>query len=254
MASAVSDLRSGGGNERFNKEALSWDSRPMVREASKSASTVILERLKSKSINPQTLDVLEIGCGTGILSFFVAPQVKQVVAIDAAQGMIDVLKRKLKENPDAPGNVVPIAVLLEDPEDPVLPEGTNGKRLKFDLILSHLVLHHIPDLKAVLKTMFGCLKPGGQVMLTDFEDFGPEAKRFHPASKMGGVERHGIHAETMAGLLREVGFVDVSVQPKWTMNKKVEKHEGEFGESGAPKDGQGEPMDFPFVLCCGKKP
>ena len=266
MASAIANLRaatSGNGNERFNQEALSWDSRPFVHEASREAANAIIGRIQKSSPPPK--NVLEIGCGTGILSFLIAPHVDLVVAIDAAKGMIDVLQTKLSKE-GAPKNIMPIAVLLEDPEDRTLPPANpaeaDGPRMKFDLITSHLVLHHIPDLKAVLKTMLGCLAPGGKTMLTDFEDFGPEAKRFHPASKMGGVERHGINARSMAALMEEVGFANVDVRPAWTMRKIVEKFEGEFGEEGAPradKDGKartdmGEMMDFPFLLCYGEKP
>ncbi|KAK3640776.1 hypothetical protein LTR56_011653 [Elasticomyces elasticus] len=253
-AQATSNLRgASNGNARFNDEAKSWDARPFVHEASQAAAKAILERLKALPKQPK--QVLEIGCGTGILSFLMAPQVDRVVAVDAAEGMIEVLKQKLQK-PDAPKNIVPVAVLLEDPNDRALPPADDSRpeneRQKFDLITSHLVLHHIPDLQSVLKTMLGCLALGGRVMLTDFEDFGPQAKRFHPASKMAGVERHGINAKEMAELMRDVGFAAVDVKPAWTMSKRVEKHDGEFGDAG-PKPELGEIMDFPFLLCYGER-
>src|SRR5690606_37146472 len=105
---------------------------------------------------------------------------------DAAAGMIDVLSSKLTK-PNAPANICPLALMLQDPEDAALPpadaSNPDGPRLKFDLVISHLVLHHIADLKEVLTTMLGCLKEGGMVALTDFENFGPEAKKFHPEGK-----------------------------------------------------------------------
>ena len=257
MASAVANLRNAG-NARFNEEAKSWDNRPFVREASKEAEKAINAQFQTLNWRPK--QVLEIGCGTGILSFLIAPHVERLVAIDAAEGMIDVLKQKL-EQIDAPKNLLPVAVLLEDPEDPSLPpadeDKPDGGRQKFDLITSHLVLHHIPDLESVLKTMIGCLRPGGRVMLTDFEDFGPEARRFHAESKMEGVARHGINAKQMTKLMEDVGFANVNVVPHWTMQKMVEKFPGEFGKSGQPApngQGEGDKMDIPFVLCYGEKP
>lgn len=254
MASAVSSL-AGSGNERFNAEAANWDKNPLVHEASKEACTALLQRYPDLQIQApgKGLDVLEIGCGTGILSFNMAPFVKQIVAIDAAEGMIEVLKGKIKQT-DAPKNITPIAVLLEDPEDSHLPQASDGSRMKFDLILSHLVLHHIPDLKGVLTTMLGCLKPGGSVALTDFEDFGPEARRFHPHAKMAGVERHGINREAMTTLMTEVGFTNVKVERAWAMKKQVETYEGEFGQKGKASDGQGEVMNFPFIVAQGFRP
>ncbi|KIW23492.1 uncharacterized protein PV07_11685 [Cladophialophora immunda] len=258
MASAVSSLHAGSGNERFNAEAASWDRNPFVHTASKHASSAIIPRFPAlkNPPGPNGLDILEIGCGTGLLSFMLAPYARRLVAVDAAEGMIDVLKTKL-EAPGAPSNITPVAVLLEDPEDKHLPpadgKDPDGQRLKFDLITSHLVLHHIPDLKAVLTTMLGCLKDGGSLALTDFEDTGPESKRFHARSRMGGVERHGINRAAMEALLNEVGFVNVRVETAWSMDKSVEKYEGEFGDAGRPKEGQGEVRSFPFVLCIGER-
>jgi SAM-dependent methyltransferase len=81
----------------------------------------------------------------------------------------------------------------------------DGLRLRYDLTLSHLVLHHIGDLEGVLRTILECLKKGGSVALTDFEDFGPEANKFHSKAKMDGVERHGIKRDWMTGLMEKVG-------------------------------------------------
>lgn len=263
MATA-SSLPRGSGNERFNAEAAAWDSNPLVHQASEAAFDAIRERFPALQISDaggaaakDGLDVLEIGCGTGLLSLLMAPHVRLIVAVDAAPGMIDALAAKLAK-PDAPKNVRPICVLLEDPEDRILPpafqDDHGGPRLKYDLILSHLVLHHIADLEGVLRTMLACLKKGAGVALTDFEDFGPEARRFHPKGRMEGVERHGINREWMVGLMEKVGFVDVRVEVGWKMAKSVERFEGEFGEIGSAEDGQGEVMEFPFLVCVGRKP
>lgn len=258
MASAASSLTGAGGNERFNKEAAAWDSNPYVKQMSEEAWKALQKHVPSlqSDDNAKKLDVLEIGCGTGLLSFMVAAKVREVVAVDAAQGMIDVLKTKIEESNVK--NIVPVAVLLEDPEDQALPPADNnapeGPRRRYALITSHLVLHHIPDLKPVLNTMLGCLRPGGMVALTDFEDFGPEAKRFHPESKMAGVERHGINAEWMAKLMKEVGFVDVDVKVAWEHEKRVERWPGEFTPGQPIGADQGEKMNFSYLLCIGRRP
>jgi len=261
MATAASSLQAASGNERFNAEAAGWDSNPFVHEASMEAQKAILARFPAlrHPRGPEEddgPDVLEIGCGTGLLSCMLAPYCRRLVAVDAAPGMIQVLKTKL-QNDQALQNITPVAVLLEDPEDKHLPPADSaqpdGPRLKFDLITSHLVLHHIPDLQAVLTTMLGCLKSAGEVCLTDFEDDGPGAKRFHAQSRMEGVQRHGIHADTMARLMNDVGFVNVRVERAWSMDKTVEKFEGEFQTERRAGPGQGEVQNFPFLVCLGEK-
>lgn len=252
------------GNDRFNAEAAAWDSNPDVRRASDSALQALLAahpllsqaKDSGGNISSGDLEVLEIGCGTGLLSVRLAPYVRSILAIDAASGMIDALKLKLQDGLDGDDGeaarrvIQPMCILLEDPEDSRMPPGPDGKRQKFDLVISHLTLHHIPDLKPLLTTMYGCLKPGGQVALTDFEDFGPEARKFHPEAKMFGVERHGINAGWLAGLMKEVGFEDVNVSVAWTMEKEVERYPGEWGQE-KPRGVNLAKMDFPFLLCRG---
>lgn len=240
------------GNDRFNAEAANWDNNPSVQEATRLAFETLQPLIQSLSDQKRTatntgLDVLEVGCGTGLLTLRVAPMVREIVAVDIAEGMVEMLKAKTTQ-PDAPRNIVPLCKILEDPEDPILPAAEEnaaaGPRRKFDLILSHLVMHHVPDLRPFLQTLLGCLKPGGRVALTDFEDFGPEAIKFHPPSKLEGVERHGIPRVWIENLMKEVGFQDVRVSVGWTLEKNVEDWE----------DSQMKTLPFPFLLCEGVRP
>ncbi|KAJ1338447.1 methyltransferase domain-containing protein [Microdochium nivale] len=259
---------------RFSAEAAAWDNNKLIHVLSEEAWQALQRQFPNffgDHVSPAERPyVLEIGAGTGTLTLRMAPRANRIVAIDAAEGMINALQIKLAkpENVAAARNVTAIYKLLEDPEDEVLPpaDGDSGSgsgtgsaakspRLKFDFITSHLTLHHIPDVPGVLGTMFGCLKSGGWVALTDFEDFGPEARRFHPESKMEGVERDGIPRDWMAGLLRDAGFVDVDVKVAWRMDKMVEKFPGEFGKNAEPpSEGMGEMMEFSYLLCLGRRP
>jgi len=97
--------------------------------------------------------------------------------------------------------------------------------------------------------MFGCLKSGGNIALTDFEDFGPEAKKFHAATRMEGVERHGISRGGFEKILKNAGFVDLRIETAFEHVKKVEKVYG-----GGLGDDNAEMMVFPFLICMGRKP
>ncbi|RFU28715.1 hypothetical protein B7463_g7608, partial [Scytalidium lignicola] len=259
------------GNERFNTMAAQWDTNPFVNRASTMALKTLLThvpKLQSHHHNPdhpeqdQGLDVLEVGCGTGLLSFMIAPYVRSLTAVDTAEGMIQAFKQKLAQRPEVK-NLLPVYAMLEDPDDGrILPDPLSSKEKgeeednnkanlaprRFDLVISHLVLHHIPSLPQILSTMHGCLKPGGSIALTDFEDFGPEAKRFHPESRMDGVERHGIRRRDIEAMIKEAGFVDVEVTTAFELEKDVEKEPGSgIVEGSSPK------MVFPFLICKGRK-
>jgi len=242
------------GNERFNEEAASWDSNPSVHEASSLALKSILSHYPQLK-EPNHLDVLEIGCGTGLLSFGIASYVRSLTAVDQAEGVIDAFNIKLAAQPDI-RNILPVCAELSDPNDERIrvdplsrDQLQNLTPRKFDLILSHLVLHHIPSLEETFEVMYGCLKKGGKVALTDFEDFGPEARRFHPEAKMDGVMRHGIRREEVGKMLEGAEFVNVMVETAFEMEKWVEASPG----AGVIKGEGGAKMKFPFLICMGRK-
>jgi SAM-dependent methyltransferase len=192
--------------------------------------------------------VLEIGCGTGLLSFTLAPHVHSLVGVDTASGMIDAFNTKLSDL-EAP-NLCAINHLLVDADSSELQEASarlgGGERPhRFDLVVSHLTLHHIADLGAVFATMWACLRAGGVVALTDYEDFGREAIRFHPVGKRPGVEHHGIKRGEVEALLRDAGFEDVRVETAYVLRKEVADEEG-------MEKVQGE-MEFPFLIMYGVK-
>jgi Predicted methyltransferase (contains TPR repeat) len=43
------------------------------------------------------MKVLDFGCGTGLLSFFLQPYVGEITGIDTSKGMIEVFDKKLKK-------------------------------------------------------------------------------------------------------------------------------------------------------------
>ncbi|KAF8849034.1 S-adenosyl-L-methionine-dependent methyltransferase [Acephala macrosclerotiorum] len=223
-------------NDRFNAEAVAWDLNPNVQLASSKALQSIITHIPELKFNCKDFDVLEIDC---------------------AQGMIDAFNIKLTKQFEI-NNIFPVCALLEHQDDVRIrldplnrgeAQGTDLPPRRFDLIISHLVLHHIPSLPEIFKTMHGCLNPGGRIVLIDFEDFGPEARRFHPEAKMQGVERHGIPREGARGMLKEAGFVDVRIETAFEMEKYVEATPG----AGVVKGEGGTKMEFPFLICLGRK-
>lgn len=151
--------------------------------------------------------------------------------------MIDVLTQKIKDHAEIQ-NIHPVCALIEQPDDPILlVPGGGDKPPQFDLIICHLTLHHIPLLLPFFKLLHSLLAPDGQIALTDYEDFGPEAVRFHPEAKRESVERHGIKQEEVEHAITDAGFRDVTMVRAFTIGKKVE-------------DGN---MDFPFLLCLGTR-
>ncbi|KAJ3219203.1 hypothetical protein HDU67_002199 [Dinochytrium kinnereticum] len=210
----------------FSNRAVDWDKNPEHVSASKSA----FEAISSKIQLSKDMKVLEVGCGTGLLSVLLAPHVDSLLGVDTAPGMVDVFTSKV--GPASEGkvpNMMAKEILLEDPDHPAL----GGQR--FDLAVSHLTLHHIPDLVSFLTVIKQTLSPGGRVAFTDFEDDGPNAVRFHDPSivKSHGVHRHGISITEIKDQLEKVGFSDISVERAWSMKKALKHEEGKEAEVNA---------------------
>ncbi|KAF2688280.1 S-adenosyl-L-methionine-dependent methyltransferase [Lentithecium fluviatile CBS 122367] len=243
-------------NSRFNAEAAEWDNNKKHVESCQKAFEAIQSYVPAFADGTsKNLDVLEIGCGTGLLSFQLAPHIRSLVGVDTSTGMLDAFNQKIAALPDTtPANLAAVNVLVQDADDVHIQgaaaalatrRGESGHDLpyRFDLIVSHLTLHHIPSLPSIIETMYKCLRPGGWIALTDYEDFGAEAIRFHPVDKREGVERHGVKKAEIEEVVDGVGFNEVRVERAWVMRKEVD------AEEGKPK----EEMDFPFFIVLGKR-
>ncbi|ORY19582.1 S-adenosyl-L-methionine-dependent methyltransferase, partial [Clohesyomyces aquaticus] len=243
-------------NLRFNAEAAAWDSNKKHVESVEMAFEAIKRFVPAFSDgSSKDFDVLEIGCGTGLLSFRLAPHVRSLVGVDTADGMIAAFNQKVAAlpNPDK-ANLAAVNVLVQEADDVHIQgaaaalatrrgESGHDQPYRFDLVVSHLTLHHIPSLPDILATIFQCLKPGGRIALTDYEDFGPDAVPFHPKDKREGVERHGIKKSEIESMIDGTGFNQPRVEQAYVLTKEVEAEDGKPARQ----------MDFPFLICLGQR-
>jgi tRNA (cmo5U34)-methyltransferase len=140
--------------KRFDEVAGTWDEDP---------GRVALARAVADAISRQvglspSMDVLDFGCGTGLLTFTLQPRVGTIVGADTSAGMLDVFDRKVQA---AGSSSVRSHRLVEG--RPLEAAGT------FDLIVSSMTLHHVRDLAPLLVTFRSMLRAGGHVALADLD-------------------------------------------------------------------------------------
>jgi len=145
--------------------------------------------------------VLDIGCGTGLLTKEIARRMRSgtVIGIDASAPMIDYARRKHAS--------AAAAYRLALAEQLPFPDAS------FDAVVSALFFHHVNlDLKArVAREIARVLKPGGKVAIADFvipwTSFGRLYARFGWHFDCEDVKENVYGA--VAAALTDAGLVDV---------------------------------------------
>lgn len=182
----------------FDERAPAWDT-PERTERAKAIARLILETVAPAP----DARVLELGAGTGLLGLELLPHVGSVVLADASGGMLDVAEAKIAGG-SHPGARTLRHVLTEDaPPDE-----------RFDLVVSLMALHHVPDTAAALTRLAEMLEPGGRIAIVDLE---AEDGTFH--SDPTEPVLHGFHRDALRAVAETAGFRDVAFRPAWEMPK-----------------------------------
>lgn len=77
---------------RFDAEALNWDSKKEVVQTSQSFYELLFKKFEALSDPKAHLAILDLGCGTGLVSQRLAQcdGVEKLIGVDTSKGMIDV--------------------------------------------------------------------------------------------------------------------------------------------------------------------
>jgi ubiquinone/menaquinone biosynthesis C-methylase UbiE len=192
----------------FDQEAANWDRVPgRVKVAQDVAHSIIHEI----TLTPD-MDVLDFGCGTGLLTFAVQPFVRSITGVDSSPGMLDVFQTKIKEQHLS--NVK--ANYLDLDKGEVL----TGS---YHLIVSSMTLHHVKNISSLLKQFYSILLPEGLLAIADLDlDDG----KFH--SNNDGVFHFGFDRAKLRKVFSEAGFdnvqdVSAAEVEKETLNKEIQK-------------------------------
>jgi len=109
-------------------------------------------------VNIENTNVLDFGCGTGLLTERLATLAKSIVAIDTSPKMIAILKLKNIRN------VIPLSEKLTF-------ELVNSSSLfskKFDIIVASSVFSFLPNYESILNILKSLLIPGGILIQWDW--------------------------------------------------------------------------------------
>lgn len=183
----------------FDAAAATWDTPEKIARTRRIADAIA----DQVPLDP-AWRVLDYGCGTGLLAWSLAEHVAHVTLADTSDGMLEVARTGAARDPER------FTVVRLDLTESPAPE-------PYDLIVSAMALHHIPETEAVLVAFRDALMPGGWVALADL-DADPH-NRFHDDDFDG---HHGMDRHRIAALLRDLDFEKVHVST--AVRVKKDKH------------------------------
>ncbi len=182
----------------FKDRAKDFDSNDVPRQLSVNIGATLLRTVKLE----KTMQVMDFGAGTGLITAQIVPHVQQVTAVDISPSMLEQLlsKHHLK------GKVETIC------------QDITAKPLgrKFDLIVSAMAMHHIQDTDRMVQALAEHLKPGGQIALADLDS---EDGTFHHAG-IQGVFHAGFDRMSFQSLLTKYGFHAIQFTTAHTVQKE----------------------------------
>lgn len=205
----------------FNQAAATWDDNPVRVALARAVGEAVLGAVHPSS----DLDVLDYGCGTGLVGLYLLPHVQSVTGADSSTGMLDVLQMKIRSQ-----HFEGMRTLCLDLQRDPLPVD------RYHLVVASMAMHHIADTARVLADFYRLLHPGGWLCVADLDT---EPGLFHDSAVAAGVQHLGFDRAKFKANVARIGFVDVQDVTAHTIRKPV--HTG--GE-----------RDFPAFLITARKP
>ena len=190
-------------NSYFDQSAATWDNEPRRITLMKAVGEAILREAQPT----KDTDVLDYGCGTGLVSLFLLPHVKSVTGADNSPGMLEVLQGKI-----AAGGVQRMKVVRLDLEQDSVPED------RYHLIVTSMTMHHVADTERVIRAFHGMIHPGGKLCIADLDT---EPGVFHAPEAAGSVHHHGFDRKWLTDQLAKAGFTRMRDVTAHTIYKPV---------------------------------
>jgi len=187
----------GNSTDHFKNKSKSWDMSSMRVQNAKSIADLIVKNIEFS----ETMEVMDLGAGTGLLSYFIAPYVSKIVAVDNSPSMLKEFKKKSSEF-DSDTEVIEADISKDD------------INRTFDGIISSMTIHHVEDIKALFSKLYMMLNEKGFIAIADLDT---EDGSFH--SDNTGVFHHGFDRKMLESVANEAGFKEIRFDLASTISK-----------------------------------
>ena len=183
--------------DHFAHKSKSWDMNSMRVKNAKSIADLIVNNIEFND----AMEVMDLGAGTGLLSYFVAPHVSKIIAVDNSPSTLEEFKSKASQF-DSKTEVIEADISKEE------------INRNFDGIISSMTIHHVEETKTLFSKLYTMLNDNGFIAIADLDS---EDGSFH--SDNAGVHHHGFDRNALENIAKEVGFKDIKFDHASTINK-----------------------------------
>ncbi len=183
--------------DHFAHKSKSWDMNSKRVKNAKGIAELIVKNIKLN----KSMELMDLGAGTGLLSYFIAPFVKKIVAVDNSPSMLIEFENKCNE----------FSCETEAIEKDLSSETLDRN---FDGIISSMTIHHLEDTAALFSKLYNMLDIDGFIAIADLDS---EDGSFH--SDNNGVFHYGFDRHLLAQHAKEAGFKDVTFSLASTISK-----------------------------------
>jgi len=171
----------------FNSRARDWDKNRMHHDRAAAIAKVMLSTIPIKA----SMNALEFGAGTGLLSFCLKEHFAHITLMDSSSEMVRVTQEKIAG--EGMQHMNALCLDLEQSE----------YNQRFDMVYNQMVMHHVVDVNAMLAKFHTLINPNGYLAIADLY---PEDGSFH--GKEVNVHK-GFDPADLAKMLDAVGFRNI---------------------------------------------
>lgn len=167
----------------FNDFAPRWDNEPICDRE-------ILNIILDNGEVTENIDVLDVGCGTGVLlPCYLERNVKSITAVDLSPEMVKIAKSKFPQ----------AEIICDDAESISFDR-------QFDVIMIYNAFPHFPNPDALIENLYKALKAGGRISIA------------HGMSKKELDEVHKKSAGKVSNILPECEELKKMLEPYFNVD------------------------------------
>lgn len=144
---------------------------------------------------PEGSVAVDLGCGTGEVIERMLDVADEVIGVDGSARMLDLARRRFTDNAER------VSLRIGDLEHLPLRDA------EVDFISVNMVLHHLSSPVAALREAGRVLRPGGSIVIADFDRHEDEAMRVNYGDRWLGFTE-----EALRSALRDAGFAPLSAR------------------------------------------